>query len=313
LFLNYNAFIYPTYEWVQQGGTYTKRFTGLYPLQPVEITFLEDATGTIYIKMRFRSGDTLTINYQDIIHIRYRFSVNEFMGGDASGQPDNRNVDKMVLVYDNLIASVSKAIGYSMQINGLIKVNTILDDGKTEALIKDFEDKLKKGQSGFMPVDLKSEFINLKPDPKLVDKDTLEFIDRLILRHFGVSLPILNGDYTPQQYQAFYQKTLEPLVIVLCQTFTKSLITPLEFSHGNRIVFYPEDLVFLSMDQRIEFVKIAADRGALTNNEILNVFGIPPYQGGDVRYMSLNYADVSIANQYQLLKAQKEGNGEVKK
>lgn len=305
LLLNYNAFVYPTYEWVQQGDNLTKKYTGLYPLQPVEVTFLQDATGEMYLKMYFRSGDTLTVKYQDIIHIRHRFSVNDLMGGDESGQPDNRNIDKMVLVYDNLIASISKAIGYSMQINGLVKVNTILDDGKSETLIKDFEDKLKKGESGFMPVDLKSEFINLKPDPKLVDKDTLDFIDKLILRHFGVSLPILNGDYSPQQYQAFYQKTLEPPVITLCQTFTKSLISPLQFSRGNRIIFYPEELVFLSMDQRIEFVKITADRGGLTNNEILHAFGMPPYEGGNVRMASLNYADVTILNQYQLTKAKK--------
>ena len=46
-----------------------------------------------------------------------------------------------------------------------------------------------------------------------------------------------------------------------------------------------------------------ADRGALTNNQLLGIFGIPPYEGGDVRYMSLNYCDVNIANQYQLNKA----------
>ena len=51
----------------------------------------------------------------------------------------------------------------------------------------------------------------------------------------------------------------------------------------------------------------AGGRGALTNNQILRMFGLPPYEGGDVRYMSLNYVDVSIANQYQLNNSKIDG------
>ena len=39
-----------------------------------------------------------------------------------------------------------------------------------------------------------------------------KFIDEKILRNYGVSLPILTGDYTKEQYEAFYQKALEPLI-----------------------------------------------------------------------------------------------------
>ena len=42
----------------------------------------------------------------------------------------------------------------------------------------------------------------------MVDAETLKFIDNRILRIFGVSMAILIGDYTKDQYEAFYQKKI---------------------------------------------------------------------------------------------------------
>lgn len=39
LFLNYNAFIIPTYDIEYRDGKKTKKFTGLYPIQPLQVDF----------------------------------------------------------------------------------------------------------------------------------------------------------------------------------------------------------------------------------------------------------------------------------
>ena len=44
LFLNYNAFIIPTYVRNNKGD---KEFTALYPIQPTDVTFLQDPKGKI--------------------------------------------------------------------------------------------------------------------------------------------------------------------------------------------------------------------------------------------------------------------------
>jgi hypothetical protein len=36
---------------------------------------------------------------------------------------------------------------------------------------------------------------------------------------------------------------------------------------------------------------------------LLDMFGYEPYEGGNTRYMSLNYVDVNIANEYQMTRA----------
>ena len=77
-----------------------------------------------------------------------------------------------------------------------------------------------------MGIDNKAEIVQFKRDLKIVDDATLKFIDDKILRNFGVPVGIVRGDYTVEQYQAFYQKTLEPLIINMSEAFTKDFHRP---------------------------------------------------------------------------------------
>ena len=301
LFLNYNAFIVPTYyEWIDKKGVTQRRYDGLYPITPSQVDFIQDASDTLYVKLRFNNGQDFIVKYSDIIHIRYRYSVNDYMGGNASGQPDNEALLKTLNLNHSLLEGVAAAMKSSFTINGVVKFKTMLDDGKTEAALKELEAKLKKSESGFLPLDIMSEFIPLKKEIKLVDKDTLEFIDSKILRHFGVPLSILTGDYDKAQYEAFYQKTLEPLIIAFSQAFTKTLFTDREYSFGNRVKFYSKDLIFMSVDQKINMLKELAPTGGLMENEKRVMFGLRPLAELEgKRYMSLNWIDANKANEYQ--------------
>ena len=309
LFFNYNSFILPTYYvWTDKSGTEKRYYTGLYPLAPTQVDFIQDASDQIYISLKFANNYETTIKYSDIIHIRYDFSVNEFLGGDETGQPDYRALLKTLQLNEDLLTGVSSAMKSSFAINGVVKFNTMLDNGKTEAALKDLEMHLKRSESGFLPIDLKSEFIPLDKKVQLVDDNTLKFIDEKILRHFGVPLCILTGDYTKAQYEAFYQKTLEPLIIAIGQAFTRTLFTDRERAFGNRIILYPKDLIFMSVDQTLEMIRLLGDTGGLYENEKRVAFGLRPLPELEgVRKQSLNYVDVNIANQYQM--GQTNNNG----
>lgn len=301
LFFNYNSFILPTfYTWVDEKGVEKRHYTGLYPLAPTQVDFVQDASDTLYVHLRFANNYETTIKYSDIVHIRYDFSVNEFLGGDETGQPDYEALLKTLQLNDDLLTGVSSAMKSSFAINGVVKFNTMLDNGKTEAALKELESKLKKSESGFLPLDLKSEFVPIKKEIQLVDEATLKFIDEKILRHFGVPLCILTGDYTKAQYEAFYQKTLEPLIIAIGQAFTRTLFTDRERAFGNKIVLYPKDLIFMSVDQTLEMIRLLGDSGSLYENEKRVAFGLRPLPELEGKRMqSLNYVDVEYAKNYQ--------------
>ena len=303
LLMNYNAFIIPTYyTWIDdKTGAERRYYEALYPINPTQVDFIEDASGRLFVTFWFWNGYTTTIPYDDVIHIRYNFSVNQYMGGNMMGQPDHEALLGTLQLNNNLLQGVARAMNASYAVNGIVKYNTLLDDGKTAAALKELENKLQNSQSGFLPLDLKAEFTPLERKISLVDKPTLEFIDSKILRNWGVPLAILTGDYTKEQYEAFYQKTLEPLALAISQAFTKKLFTTRERAFGNKIAMYPKELIFMTVSQTLEMINTLAPTGGLFENEKRVALGLRPMPELEgKRYMSLNWIDATNADQYQV-------------
>lgn len=294
LLLNYNAFVIPTYRtWTDRNtGEERRYYEALYPIKPTQVNFIQDSSGRMYVQFFFESGYSTTVPYDDVIHIKYHYSVSEFMGGDWNGQPDHGPLLETLNLNDQMLKGIAKAMNASYSINGVVKYNTLLDQGKTEKALQELTEHLQNSESGFLPLDLKAEFVPLKRDTKLIDADTLKFMDEKILRNWGVPLAILRGDYNKVQYAAFYQKTLEPLIITISQAFTKKMFTKREKSFGNKIQLYPKDLVFMTVDQTIEMVTLLANTGAIFENEKRVAFGLRPLPELEgKRYMSLNWID----------------------
>ena len=217
------------------------------------------------------------------------------------GQPDHEALLKTLELNDTLLKGIAKAMNASYAVNGVIRYNTMIDDGSMDANIKELERKLQNSESGILPMDFKADFTPLERKAQIVDENTLKFVDEKILRNFGVPLAILTGDYTKEQYEAFYQKTLEPLIIAFSQAFTKKLFTKRERAYGNKVELYPKDLIFMTMTQKIEMVNLLAPTGAMFENEKRVTFGLQPLPELEgKRYMSLNWVDADVASDYQL-------------
>lgn len=302
LLLNYNVFIIPTYyKWTDEKTGAERRFyKALYPIKPSQVDFIEDASGRLYVTFTFWNGETTTIPYDDVIHIRYRYSVNEYMGGNELGQPDHAPLLETLKLNDQLLKGIAKAMNASYAVNGVVRFNSMMDGGKTEAALAELEAKLKNNESGFLPLDLKADFTPLPRNAQIVEEDTLKFIDSKILRTFGVPLPILTGDFTPQQHEAFYQKTIESIVIALSQAFTKKVFTPRERGFGNRIEFYTKDLIFMTVDQKMRMIELLSPTGSMFENEKRAALGLMPLPELDgQRYVSLNWINAADASEYQ--------------
>lgn len=303
LLMNYNVFIIPTYyTWIdEKTGAERRYYEGLYPINPSQVDFIEDASGALFVKFYFLNGYTSTVRYSDVIHVKYNYSVNEYMGGNENGMPDHRPLLETLQLNKDLLHGVAKAMKASYAINGVIKYNTLLDEGKTVEALAELERKLQNNESGFLPLDIKADFTPLPRSVALVDEATLKFIDEKILRNFGVPLCILKGDYTKDQYNAFYQKTLEPIIVAIGQAMTKKLFTRRERAYGNKVELYPKELIFMTPEQTLEMIKELSPTGGLYENEKRVALGLKPLtELAGKRYMSLNWIDADNASQYQV-------------
>ena len=306
LYMNYNAFIYPMFDVkTDAGGNVFREYTAFYPLNPTTVTFLQDANNKLFVEMRFANGDSFTLAYSDVIHLRKRFSVNDIMGGGMDGQPDNAALLKVLTINDTILQGLEKAIKTGLSIRGVLKINTMLDDEKQKAEREKLEAAIDSGNSSIVALDLKGDYIPLNPDPKLIDDATMRFIQDKILYWYGTPLKILSGDFNDEDYQAWYEKTLETIVIGLGQAFSKTVFTQRELDFGNQIVCYHRDMMYLSTKSKLELLKTAGEQGLLTDDQKLRILGYPPLPDGSGvrRTISLNYVSTDIADEYQMTKA----------
>lgn len=286
--LSKNCFIYPTYYKTRGGEKY---FTGLYPLKPQRVDYQQDSKGTLYLHFVFYNGYETTLPAADVIHWRKDYGVNDYFGGNAFGGDDNDGLLTMLDRYDQLTQGIAQALKCSCQINGMVKVSTYADEKKLENAKADFIKRLNNNDSGILFTDEKMEYTHMPRDVKLVDAETLKFFYEAILRANGTSLAILNGDYTKAQKEAYYEHALQADIKALGQAMAKVIFTDREAAFGNDIVLYPNDIVFMSMENKLAALQAGLPAGIFTKNEARELLGYPPVEGGDVMPRGYNELD----------------------
>lgn len=286
--LNKNVYIYPAYYRNVAGE---KVYTGMYVLKPKNVWYKQDAANKLFIEFEFYNGYFVTLPANEVVHWRKNYGVDDYFGGFAYGGDDNAGLLKTLDVYDKLTQSIAKALRVSCQINGVMHINTYLDDDKSEARRKDFVKRLENNDSGILFEDEKAKYTHIPRDVKLVDAETLKYFRYVIAYSTGVSDAIMSGDYTPQQKQAFYERALEADIKSLGQAMTAVLFTPGEISHGNAVTAYPNKIIFMSMEHKIAYMNVAVPAGAMKKNEIRDMGGYAPIEGGDELPRAYNSLD----------------------
>lgn len=305
-----NVFIYPQFEFYMDKGILKRKLVALFPLNPSNIEFYEDDKGNLYTKFYFLDGsETEFLPYEYLIHWRKNYFENEYMGGNIFGKPNLKGILKTLEINNTLLESLPTAIKNSYSVNGVIKYGSVISQEKLKENLEKFNLLISENKSGIVATDMSGDFMQLNRDIKIVDEPTLKFINSNILSFFKVPLPIFKGEFTPEEHSAFIQNKIEPMIVSLNQAFTKGIFTKREsLGFGNKINFFFDMIETMSTEQKIKLIQELGGRGALTNNYMLSLFGIPPYPEGNVRYMSLNYIDVNLANEYQINKSKGKEN-----
>lgn len=303
LYLNNNAFIYPVYD----QNTYELK--ELWPIKPNSVEAIKDASGDLYLRFSFIDGRNYTLPYESIIHMRRFYGINDIFGGSGAIS-DHSAILKTIKINDSVLQGIDNAIRSSFQIKGLLKINGMLSEKDKKAQKDEFDRALKEatlnGNSSIVPVDLKSDYVPLSVDPKLVSSETLTFLQKKIITYFGVSESIYDNKYTEDEYNAFYEGTIEGIAIAFSETFSKALLTRNNLENGEQIVFYSERLQYASWNTKVSAIEKLMGLGILSLNESRSLLGLEPIEGGDKRLQSLNYVDANNANKYQVGEEPKE-------
>lgn len=262
--------------------------SALYPLTPASVEFIGAVGGGVYVKMTFPDGKAVTLDYADIIHLRRHFATNELLGND------NAPLYPLIDTAHTLNEATGAAVKNATNIRGILKFTSLVNPAQIKAeketFVRDYLTVTNTG--GIAATDQRFEFIPTNAAPYSVPSELLESVNRQIYAYLGVSAKIVSGDYTEDDFAAFYESLLEPYALQLSLEATRKC--------GAAVRFTSERLEFSSARTRISLLRELLPFGVVSINEARRLLALPEVPDGDKRLQSLNYVEADRANEYQL-------------
>ena len=298
--VNLNCFIYWQYDEVPIAGTdKVRRVTkGLYPLENANVKLYYHGD-EMRIELTSLKGDiVLDMPYSDVIHIRYGYGPNAFMGGNRYGTADRKELLGNLQTIHVIKEAIPKALQASLSLKGVLSLKTVADIDQKDVSREEFEKHLFGSEYGIVATDYEADFTPVNINATDIPPNILSFLRDDILAPIGVSLPIYLGKWTDDEYTAFYQTEIEGLLLTITEAMNIVLFTPRQVAYGHTIKGYDRLVQSLSFERRQNICEMTKDDALLSRSERRELLGYEP--DGEPTRVSLNYIDVSIANQYQM-------------
>lgn len=299
------------YKIVSQLFTYNNAFvfiakdsngfiTGFYPILSYEDKLLQDRAGNIYLRFKFINGQTYTLPYQELIHLKRFFNCDDFWGsGNSILETDLETAHVSSEGIKNAIKMTNSLKGILNFTNGMLKADDIKKD--RDKFVEDFIGGAKADKYGIAALDAKATFQEINMKPITLDKDQLQKVNNNIYDYFGISEEMIRNDYNPEKWNSFFEGVIEPLSIQLGEAFTNAIFNTQSIKDGHRIIFTTHRLQYASIDSKIKLLHEILPYGLVTKDTALELLDLHPIGGeeGAKILQSLNTIDSSIANNYQ--------------
>lgn len=288
-FVTNNAFVL-----IDRSG---KQIRALYPLTPASVEFIGNQAGSVYARMAFADGRTVTLPYSDLIHLRRHYATNELLGND------NAPLYPLIDTAHTLNEATGAAVKNATNIRGILKFTSLVNPAQVKAekdlFVRDYLSLSNTG--GIAATDQRFEFVPTNTAAYSVPHEQITAINTEICAYLGISPAIVSGDYTEDQFAAFYEALLEPLAIQMSLEFSRKI-------GGEQIRFTSERLEFSSAQTRISLLRELLPFGVISINEARRLLALPEVDDGDRRLQSLNYVTADKADEYQLEGSEAHGN-----
>nr|WP_315022905.1 phage portal protein [uncultured Aminipila sp.] len=302
-----NAFVFPQYVIIPTKIGPIKKYTALYPLAPYDFKFVILDTGEWAVELYFSDGSQWTFPYSEILHFKWRRGNNTIIGGgDDGGKSNDRDTLKTIEALDKTIQGIPKTIEAALNMSGIFHTKSLAGAEQLTKDRDDFENHIIQSKTGILATTLAGEFTPINKGAATIPDNLLNFLKSVIQEKYGVSGAILSGDYNGEQNAAFYQTAIEDFLVEFEQETTSKLFSPREFDVGHRLKGYYSKINYLSTTDKIQLATISTNTGLMMLNEVGEMFGMAPFEGGNRRIMSLNYISADIADAYQLGSMKKE-------
>ena len=284
-----NCFIYPE-RFKTKGGEI--KYNAMHILMPKAWRIYEYTDGTRRIGFDFDgvTGEVI-FGFNEIIIWKKDYEFSEFVGG-GEGDASERDRLNNLQAYHTICESIAEAAKCACHFDGILKVNAYAqEEEKVQEIRNKFIADLRANKGGVAVLDNGAEWQDKKRNIAFVDEKTMSHFEKHILMHEGVSMAMLLGDFTSAQKEAFYERCLERPAISFGQEFTKYFFSQWQQTNGSEIVMYPKKIQLMSTSETTNIVQATIAAGIWTKDEIREMYGYPPTEGGNAMPRGYNNID----------------------
>lgn len=271
------AFICPVYD---QYGEPSGIFTPL-PTRCEIVQFNQ----VPYLRYEFLDGNKAAIE------LSYCGIMNKFQyQDDFMGESNHALFPTMDLIHiqnQGIEEGVKSAANYRFiaQVSNFTKAEDLKNERKrfTEENLKDDGGGLLLFPNTYK--DIKQ--VDVKP--WVIDAEQMKTIRDNVFEYFGVNEDVLQNKAYGDAWAAFYEGAIEPFAIQFSDVMTKMLFTLREQSQGNKVMATANRLQYMSNNDKLNVSAQLLDRGVMSINDVLDIWNLPPVEGGDVRIIRGEY------------------------
>ena len=256
----------------------------LYPLAPAAVSEKIADNGELSLEFQLKDGKQCTFAYADVIHLRQNFTDNDIFG--AALAPALIPLLDVISTSDQ---SVKKAVQNGGVIKWLLKFKSTLRPEDKKKKTDDFSESYLNSENGngVAAVDATADAEQINPHDYVPGSDIMEKTKIRLYSLFNTNDHIVMGQYTEDEWQAYFASEIQPIILQMNQEFSRKLFTRRDRAFGNHIQFSSDAWETASYKTRLT-LKELVDRGALCVNDWRKVFGLEPVVGGDVMIRRLD-------------------------
>lgn len=247
------------------------------------------------------------VDYENEKYLRYQFGL----GNYAACELSRVGIMNQFQYEDELFGSSNSCLRPTMDLihaqnQGIIQgvkngaairfIAKLAQSLKSEDIKKEHkrfteENLATDNNGGVLMIDTKyADVKQIDSKPFIVNPSQMSQIKENVFNYFGCNEEILQNKFDSNKWNAYYEGKIEPFALEASLVHTRMAFTEREIAFGNEIMFTSNRMQYLSNDEKLNTVTNLFDRGFLTHNQGLEIFNMPPVEGGDKRYIRKEYA-----------------------
>jgi len=275
-----NLFIVP----VRDDKTYET--IGFFPVLPSKVKLVEDKNGKLWIRYSFANGQYGAVKFDECAYMVQHQYKNDFFGEDNLALEPTMN---LISVQE---ASIKSAVDNSNNYKFIAQVTNFTDPDDLVEERKRFTEMNLKGDDNDGVLLFPNTYGNVREITSkyyTVDTEQMALIKQNVFDYFGTNEKIIQGNASTSEMDAYFNSKIEPFAIALAEALSRAIYTDDERSYDNYVFVDANRLQYMSVSEKTAMVQALGDRGALTNNEIREIFNMSPLDNGDVAMVRGEY------------------------